>query len=74
MYGILDLADANWCKWFFPDEMLELKGCIEEVEIEYPPLPQDMQGFLKISQIQVIYVEYMTTWKLSKSVWLHNRL
>lgn len=73
MYGILDLADANWCKWFFPDEMLDLKGCIQ-VEIEYPPLPQDMQEFLKISQIQVIYVEYMTTWKLSKSVWLHNRL
>ncbi|KAL7311130.1 hypothetical protein PS15m_008932 [Mucor circinelloides] len=46
VYGILDLADANWCKWFFPDEMLDLKGCIQ-VEIEYPPLPQDMQEFLK---------------------------
>ncbi|CAO0801195.1 unnamed protein product [Mucor circinelloides] len=41
-----NLADASWCKWFFPNEMLELKGCVE-AEIEYPPLPQDMQEFLR---------------------------
>ncbi|KAL0137483.1 hypothetical protein V8B55DRAFT_1528708 [Mucor lusitanicus] len=46
MHGILDLADANWCSWFLPDELLELKELVD-VEIEYPPLPQDMGEFLR---------------------------
>lgn len=43
MHCILDMNDSNWDDIFFDEEKNEINE-IAKADIEYPPLPPDMQN------------------------------